>query len=68
MRRRGALVTDLIVLIVSSTEGVKKQTQEIIDMINRDKIPTIVAINKIDMPNADVDGTESSIFEAGLNI
>lgn len=54
MRKRGALVTDLIVLIVSATEGVKKQTQQIIDMIIRDKIPTIVAINKIDLPHADV--------------
>lgn len=68
MRRRGALVTDLIVLIVSSTEGVKKQTQEVINLINQDKIPTIVAINKIDLPNADVEGVEESLFEAGLNI
>lgn len=68
MRRRGALVTDMIVLIVAATEGVKKQTQEIIDMIIKDKIPCIVAINKIDLPHADVESTESSIFEAGLNI
>lgn len=68
MRRRGALVTDMIVLIVAATEGVKKQTQEIIDMIVKDKIPCIVAINKIDLPHADVESTENSIFEAGLNI
>jgi len=53
MRKRGAFVTDLIVLIVASTEGVKKQTREVIEIINRDKIPTIVAITKIDLPNAD---------------
>ena len=54
MRKRGAKVTDLVVLIVSSTEGVKKQTKEVIDLINKDQIPTIVAINKIDLPNANV--------------
>ncbi len=68
MRRRGALVTDMIVLIVAATEGVKKQTQEIIDMIVKDKIACIVAINKIDLPHADVESTENSIYEAGLNI
>ena len=68
MRQRGARVTDLIVLIVSATEGVKKQTKEVIDIINKDHIPTIVAINKIDLGNADVEGVENSLFEAGLNI
>lgn len=68
MRRRGARVTDLIILIVASTEGVKRQTQEVIDMINRDQIPTIVAISKIDLQNADVESVETSLFEAGLKI
>lgn len=68
MRRRGARVTDLVVLIVAATEGVKRQTQEVIDLINKDEIPTIVAINKIDLPTADVEGVEDSLFEAGLNI
>lgn len=53
MRERGAKMTDLVVLIVSATEGVKKQTHEIIKIINQKKIPVIVAINKIDLPNAD---------------
>ncbi len=68
MRKRGARVTDLVVLIVSATEGVKNQTKEVIDLILKDEIPTIVAINKIDLPNADVEGVEDSLFEAGLNI
>jgi translation initiation factor IF-2 len=68
MRKRGARVTDLIVLIVSATEGVKRQTQEVIDLIIKDQIPTIVAINKIDLPHADVEGVEDSLFEAGLSI
>jgi translation initiation factor IF-2 len=50
MRQRGATMTDLIVLIVSATEGVKKQTLEIIDILKKDNIRTIVAINKIDLP------------------
>lgn len=62
MRLRGAKVTDLIVLIISATEGVKKQTQEVIDIINREDIKTIVAINKIDLHNADVEGVEQSLF------
>jgi len=68
MRRRGASVTDLIVLIVASTEGVKNQTLEVINLINKDQIPTIVAISKIDMPHADVESVENSLFEAGLKI
>lgn len=53
MRQRGASMTDIVVLIVAATEGVKKQTLEIIKLINQKKIPVIVAINKIDLPNAD---------------
>ena len=46
----------------------KKQTKEVIDIINNDQIPTIVAINKIDVHSADIEGVEDSLFEAGLNI
>ena len=46
-------MTDVVVLIVSATESVKKQTIEVIKIINDRKIPCIVAINKIDLPNAD---------------
>lgn len=68
MRRRGAMVTDLIILIVASTQGVKNQTLEVINLINKDQIPTIVAITKIDLAHADVEGVENSLFEAGLKI
>jgi translation initiation factor IF-2 len=68
MRERGAMMTDLVVLIVSATEGVKKQTSEVIKIINEKKIPCIVAINKIDLPNADTESTERSLHEAGLEI
>ena len=53
MRERGAKATDIVVLIVSATEGVKKQTLEIINIIKEKNITCIVAINKLDLPNAD---------------
>ena len=61
-------MTDLVVLIVSATEGVKKQTLEVIKIINEKKIACIVAINKIDLQNADTESTERSLHEAGLEI
>lgn len=68
MRKRGASVTDLIVLVVSATEGVKKQTLEVIDIIKSEQLPVIVAINKIDLPNADIEETEDALVAAGLNL
>lgn len=53
MRQRGATVTDLVVLVVSGVEGVKKQTLEVIELIKKMDIPIIVAISKIDLPEAD---------------
>ena len=53
MRERGAKATNIVVLIVSATEGVKKQTFEIINIIKEKNIPCIVTINKLDLPNAD---------------
>jgi translation initiation factor IF-2 len=68
MRQRGAQMTDLVVLIVSATEGVKRQTQEIIATIKEKNIPTIVAINKLDLPNADPESVEKNLHESGLDI
>lgn len=53
MRKRGAKMTDLVVLVVSAVEGVKKQTLEVIDLIKKMELRCIVAINKIDLPQAD---------------
>ena len=52
MRQRGAKMTDLVVLVVAATEGVKKQTIEVIDLIQKLELKVIVAINKIDLPEA----------------
>jgi len=55
MRARGANVTDIVVLVVSATEGFKPQTIEAMNHALAAKVPIIVAINKIDLPDADPD-------------
>lgn len=52
MRKRGASLTDLIVLVVAATEGVKQQTLEVIKTIKEDSLKVIVALNKLDLPEA----------------
>lgn len=61
MRKRGASMTDLIVLMVSAVEGVKRQTLEIIELVKKMELPVIVAINKIDLPQADPESIEREI-------
>lgn len=55
MRSRGAKVADLAVLVIAADEGVKPQTLESLKYISQAKIPYLVAINKIDKPNLDID-------------
>ncbi len=66
MRKRGSKVADLAVLVVSAEDGVKPQTIEAYKAIEESKTPFIVAINKIDKPNADVDRTKNSLAETGI--
>ncbi len=66
MRSRGARVADIAILVVSAEDGVKAQTLEAYGAIKAAKIPYIVAINKIDKPNADVDRTKQSLAEAEI--
>jgi translation elongation factor EF-Tu-like GTPase len=63
MRLRGADVADVAILVVSAEEGVKPQTLEALASIKAANIPYIVAINKIDKPNANVDRTKNSLVE-----
>ncbi|OGG61242.1 translation initiation factor IF-2 [Candidatus Kaiserbacteria bacterium RIFCSPHIGHO2_02_FULL_49_34] len=63
MRLRGADVADIAVLIVSAEDAVMPQTLEALAAIKEAKIPYIVAINKIDKPNADLVRTQSSLIE-----
>ena len=55
MRARGADVTDIIVLVVAADDGVRPQTREVIQLIERDPdVQLIVAINKVDKPGIDI--------------
>lgn len=66
MRARGARVADIAVLVVSAEDGVKAQTLEAYKSIKEADIPFIVAINKIDRPNANVDLTKQTLAEAEI--
>ncbi|KOC59717.1 Translation initiation factor IF-2, mitochondrial [Habropoda laboriosa] len=66
MRHRGAHVTDIVVLVVAADDGVKEQTLQSIEMAKSAKVPIIVAINKIDKPNADVNKTQSELAKHGI--
>lgn len=63
MRERGAEIADIAILVVSATEGVKPQTIEAWKTIVENKIPCIVAINKIDKPEANVEKTKIELAE-----
>ncbi|XP_076234904.1 mitochondrial translation initiation factor 2 isoform X2 [Calliopsis andreniformis] len=66
MRFRGAHVTDIVVLVVAADDGVKEQTLQSIEMAKDANVPIIVAINKIDKPNADIKRTEKMLAEHGI--
>ncbi|XP_053986252.1 translation initiation factor IF-2, mitochondrial [Hylaeus volcanicus] len=66
MRHRGAHVTDIVVLVVAADDGVKEQTLQSIEMANDANVPIIVAINKIDKPNADIKRTQNMLAQHGI--
>ncbi|MDI3504128.1 MAG: translation initiation factor [Candidatus Cloacimonadota bacterium] len=66
MRARGANLTDIAVIVVDATEGVKPQTKEAIDHARAAGVSLIFAINKIDLPEANVEKTISEILEQGV--
>jgi len=66
MRARGARATDIAVLVVAADDGVMAQTVEAIDHIRAAEIPMIVAINKIDKPNANIDKVMNDLTKLGL--
>jgi len=66
MRARGAKVTDIAVLVVAADDGVMPQTVEAINHARAAKVPIIVAINKIDKPEANPDRVKKQLTEYGL--
>jgi translation initiation factor IF-2 len=66
MRARGAKVTDIVILVVSADDGVMPQTLEAIDHARAAKVPIIVAINKIDKPDAQPDRVMQQLSDRGL--
>ncbi len=66
MRERGAKVTDIAILIVAADDGVKPQTLEALKHIKNAGIPLIVAINKIDKPDADPEKVKKQLADKGV--
>ena len=66
MRARGASITDIIIIIVAADDGVMPQTIEVIDHAKAANVPIIVAVNKIDKPDANPDKVLTQLAEHGL--
>ena len=62
MRGRGAKVADLAILVVAADDGIKPQTKESIEILNSSKTLFVVAINKIDKPNADIERVKNDLM------
>ena len=66
MRARGAKVTDIAIVVVAADDGVMPQTLEAIDHARAAKVPIIIALNKIDKPDANPDRVKNGLAEAGV--
>ena len=68
IRTRGVNVADIAILVVSAEDGVKPQTIEALKCIEKENIPYIVAINKIDKPTANIEKTKQNLAENGISL
>lgn len=66
MRARGVKVTDIVILVVAADEGVKPQTKEAYNHAKEGGVPVIVAINKIDKPESNIEKTTKELADLGL--
>ena len=66
MRARGASITDIVIIIIAADDGIMPQTEEVIDHAKAANVPIIVAINKIDKPEANVERVLTQLTEHGL--
>ncbi len=66
MRARGANVTDIVVLVVAADDGIMPQTDEAISHAKAAGVPIIVAINKVDLPNANLNRTRQQLYSKEL--
>lgn len=66
MRESGARIADIAILVVSAEDGVMPQTIEAFKIITDNQVPCIVALTKVDKPNADIQKTKNSLIENGI--
>ncbi|KAF4556211.1 Elongation factor Tu GTP-binding domain-containing protein 1 [Elsinoe fawcettii] len=68
MRKRGANVTDIVILVVAADDSVKPQTLEALKHAREAKVPILVAVNKVDKPEADVQRVKNDLARHGVEI
>ena len=68
MRSRGAKAADIAVLVIAGNDSVKPQTIESIEQIKQANIPFIVAVNKMDLPTANIDKVKQDLAKAGVQV